>query len=1047
MRKIFTLLLVIVSLFSYSQSTTLVISQFYGAGGNTGATLNADYVELHNVSTVAQSTAGLTIQYASATNTTAWTGVSPLPSASIPAGGYYLIQMGSAGANGAALPTPDYLANPTISMSGTSGKVALVNSLTALTGCPVPSATVIDMVGYGTANCFETAATAVLTATAGGIRNNNGCAETDNNGADFTVATPAPRNSASPVFICSGSTSPSLTAGTVVDFGNVVIATNSTSQSFNVSGTNLTGAPGTITITAPSTDFQVSNDNTAWGASTTIPYSAAALATTPVYVRFTPQTVGPKTGNVTILGGGVTTAVNVAVSGNGILPVGPSVTFTPSSVTGFGAICPNTTAGPNSFTINGANLTAANLVVGPLAGYTFSTTSGGTYTASLTLTQPGGSYTQDIFVQFTPTAAGSYDGNISVTGGGLSAAASIAVTGSGSNGLATVVTGSPSAITQVSATLSGTLPAQGCSPVTAYGFEYSLTSGFTPGTGIVATSSNLAGIDFSAGLTGLTLGTTYYYIAYATNAAGTVYGTQSSFITSTPPAPTVLTTALTGFGNVCLNTTAGPNSFTINATNLTVADLVVGPLAGYTFSTTSGGTYSATLTLTHPAGTYTQDVFVQFTPTSAISYDGSITVTGGGLAAASTTAVTGSGIAGVATVVTGSASAITQSTATLSGTLPAQGCSPVTVYGFEYSLTSGFTPGTGIVASSTNLAGTAFSANLTGLTPATNYYYIAFATNAGGTVYGSQLSFITSTPPPASLTATSLTAFGATCVGTTVGPNSFDITGNNLTTANVTVGPLNGYTFSTAAAGPYTNSLSLTQPGGAYTKTIYVQFNPPALGSYNGNIPVIGGGASNLNVPVSGTGNNNIAAVITGNAVVPNNVNAANNISASGSITDLGCSPVFSYGIEYSGVNGFIDGTGIRVPSTNLSGTDFSSLLTGLVQSTTYYYKAYAENNGGIAYGQQNSFTTGSLPEGLVIYNVPIVRGQNLHYSVNGLKAGHYSTRIFNYVGQLVYQQDFVIQVDFMDKNLIVPAQFPLGAYTLEVRNPDFKIVKSFLVQ
>ena len=69
MKKIFTLLLVLTSLFSFSQSTTLVISQFYGAGGNTGATLNADYVELHNISAVAQSTAGMSIQYSSATNT------------------------------------------------------------------------------------------------------------------------------------------------------------------------------------------------------------------------------------------------------------------------------------------------------------------------------------------------------------------------------------------------------------------------------------------------------------------------------------------------------------------------------------------------------------------------------------------------------------------------------------------------------------------------------------------------------------------------------------------------------------------------------------------------------------------------------------------------------------------------------------------------------------------------------------------------------------------------------------------------------------------
>lgn len=39
--------------------------------GNYGAPLNADYVELHNISSVSQSLAGLSIQYASAASTAA----------------------------------------------------------------------------------------------------------------------------------------------------------------------------------------------------------------------------------------------------------------------------------------------------------------------------------------------------------------------------------------------------------------------------------------------------------------------------------------------------------------------------------------------------------------------------------------------------------------------------------------------------------------------------------------------------------------------------------------------------------------------------------------------------------------------------------------------------------------------------------------------------------------------------------------------------------------------------------------------------------------
>src|SRR5258708_3476172 len=103
MKKIFTLLFLACSFAAFSQSTTITISQIYGAGGNAGAVYNADYVELHNISSVAQSINGFSIQYQSAAGTTAWTGVSALPNASIPAGGYYLIQMSAAGATGAAL--------------------------------------------------------------------------------------------------------------------------------------------------------------------------------------------------------------------------------------------------------------------------------------------------------------------------------------------------------------------------------------------------------------------------------------------------------------------------------------------------------------------------------------------------------------------------------------------------------------------------------------------------------------------------------------------------------------------------------------------------------------------------------------------------------------------------------------------------------------------------------------------------------------------------------------------------------------------------------
>ncbi len=826
MKKIFTFLFVFAALVSRSQ--TVVISQLYGAGGNTGASLNADYVELHNVSNVAQSLSGFSIQYSSATNTGTWTGVSNLPAASIPAGGYYLIQMSSIGANGSALPTPDYVSTPTIAMSGTNGKVALVSNTTALSGCPT-GAPVIDLVGYGTANCSETAATATLTATNAAIRNNNGCDDTNNNSVDFTVAAAAPRNSASPAVTCSGTPGPSLTAGTVAGFGNVTVGTNSPSLSFNVSGTNLTGAPGVITINAPSTDFQVSNNNTTWGASTTIPYTSATLAVTLVYVRFTPQSAGLKTGNVTITGGGVTIAVNVAVSGTGVGVVGPGITAS----------------------------------------------------------------------------------------------------------------------------------------------------------------------------------------------------------------------ALNSFGDVCVNTVVGPNTFVLSGSNLTAADITVGPLDGFSFSTSAGGTYTLTLTITHAPGAVAQPIFVQFKPIALQSYSGDIPVNGGGIPSTVNVPVIGVGVDAAPGVTTGSASAITTVTATLAGTITSTGCTAVTAYGIEFSTTNGFANGTGTQVPSSNLAGGNFTSDVVSLIPATTYYYKAYATNAGGTTWGAQMTFNSAAPPPPVLSATALTDFGPVCINSAAGPNSFDLSGVNLTTADITVGPLDGYTFAASAAGPFTPTLTVTQAGGTFTQTVFVQFTPTSETTFNGNIPVTGAGASTINIAVTGSGIISTPVVVTNDSTLI----TPNTVFARGSIADPGCTAVTEYGIEYSGVNGFLAGTGIKVPSNELSGADFTSHLTGLVQNTAYYYRAYATNTGGTAYGDQKTFFSPGIPAGLIIYSTPIVRGTTLHYTLSGIKPGHYTVRIYNCVGQQVYQRDMILQVNFIDDSFIFPARLPIGTYTFEVWSPNFNIHKAFLVQ
>lgn len=186
----------------------VVISQVYG--GN-GATFANDYVELTNGGSAAVSVAGWSVQYASATGTGTFggNGVVALPNATLQPGQHLLVALASSG-TGSPLPTPD--ASGTINISSANGKVVLVNNAAGLAcnGGTVPCIPeqrdqIIDLVGYGNADFFEGAAAPTLTSTTAAVRTEDGCADTDNNAADFTAGTPAPRNTASAAGSCGGS--------------------------------------------------------------------------------------------------------------------------------------------------------------------------------------------------------------------------------------------------------------------------------------------------------------------------------------------------------------------------------------------------------------------------------------------------------------------------------------------------------------------------------------------------------------------------------------------------------------------------------------------------------------------------------------------------------------------------------------------------------------------------------------------------------------------------------------------------------------------------
>jgi hypothetical protein len=194
---------------SGAASADMVIGQVFAGGGNANAPYTNDFVELFNRGGATVDLAGWSLQYATGSGTS-WQ-VTPL-SGSVAPGGRYLVQLASAAAVGAALPTPDATGTSNLAVSG--GKVALVRTATALScGASVGSCSadpsVADLVGYGSAGDYEGSGPApAISNTTAEIRAGEGCTDTDSNSSDFSTAAPAPRNSSATAAPCAASPPP-----------------------------------------------------------------------------------------------------------------------------------------------------------------------------------------------------------------------------------------------------------------------------------------------------------------------------------------------------------------------------------------------------------------------------------------------------------------------------------------------------------------------------------------------------------------------------------------------------------------------------------------------------------------------------------------------------------------------------------------------------------------------------------------------------------------------------------------------------------------------
>lgn len=612
----------------------------------------------------------------------------------------------------------------------------------------------------------------------------------------------------------------------------------------------------------------------------------------------------------------------------------PTVTTTPAStITSTGATLGGNVTGDGNATVSERGVVYATTQTPTTSNTKVAVGTGtGSFSSSLSGLNPGVTYF--IRAYATNSAGTGYGNEVSFT--------TLA-------NLPTLTTTSVTAITTSSATSGGNITSDGGAAISAKGICWSTTAG--PTISNTKTSDGTGVGSFVSSMTALNPGIKYYVRAYATNSAGTAYGSEVSF-TVTVALPALTTAALSGItsnsagcgGNVtndggaavtargvCWSTSQTPtivNTRTIDGSGL--------------------GNFASSITGLLPGTFYYIRAYA--TNSNGTAYGNEVSLF--------TTAV-------IPVLTTADVSAITANSLTSGGNITSDGGNAVTARGICYSINQN----PNIVDNGKITSGSGsgnFASVLTGLASGTTYYIRAFATNAMGTAYGNQITGTTTvvvnlatltTNAVTAITSTTATSGGIITSGlaTVTAQGICWSTSQNPTTADAK-------TINSAGVSSFSNALTgLTANTTYYVKAYAINSAGTAYG-----------------MQVSFT----TSGIISAPTLTTTAVSAITSTTAvsGGNISSDGGATVISRGVCWATSS---SPTISNNTTSNGTGTgSFTSTITGLVANTTYYVKAYATNSAGTAYGTQVSFTTPQVSSSTVtdingnIYNTVTIGTQ-----------------------------------------------------------------------
>jgi len=734
-----------------------------------------------------------------------------------------------------------------------------------------------------------TASTAITVAASSSYGQTNNCGTSLAGGATCTVnVTFSPTSSGSlPGSITitdSASTSPqsvtlSGTGTTVIvtpspaslTFPSQTVGTTSSSMSFTVTNTG-TGST-TLTIGAATGDFAQTNNCTG--------SLAATNGTCTVNVTFSPTATGTRTGSISITDQATNSPQSVSLTGTG---TAASVTVTPSptSLT-FGSQNVGTTSGTMSFTVTNSGTGSTTLSIGAATG-DFAQTNN----CPASLAANGGFCT--VNVTFAPTAAGTRTGAVSITDQATNSPQTVSLTGTGASSGTVIVTATPTSETFAAQNVGTTSAAKTVTVkntgTASTSLSFAATGDFaavggetTPcGTTLGAKSASCTiSVTFSPTTSG-TLTGTLSVTDSATNSPQTVSltGTGKALTVIVTPSPTSETFAAQAIG-----TTSAAKTITVKNTGTGSTPITISPATGdfAVASTTCGPTLGAS-----PASC---TISVTFTPESAGTLTGSISITDNATTSPQTVSLTGTGKAGTV-VVTASPTTETFSATTIGVTSAPKTVTVKNTGTASTPLT--ISPATGDFAESATTCGTTL-----GPSPASCTISVTFTPEAVGTLTGdiTITDNATNSPQTVKLTGTGTEpvvitispaseAFTATAVGSTSAQKT--ITVKNTGAESTMISIVSSGDFASA-----TNTCTGTLSSGG-TCTINETFSPTVTGAVSGAITITDTATNSPQiVGLSGTGLAPVTfspvslafgSVAVGNSSAAQTITMTNNLSS-----------------------------------------------------------------------------------------------------------------------------------------------------------------------